>query len=77
METIKSWRVYYLGALINVIHLPNLPKSYTNWICEQQNRFDDLLSYAYINHMDEISFLDERILNRPCIERKNEQNTEK
>jgi hypothetical protein len=67
METITSWNVRNCGVLINITDLPNLPKNTSDWTCEQHNRFEDLIYFAYDNELNEISWSDERIKDRPCI----------
>lgn len=62
-----AWQVRQRGVLINIIDLPELPESNLEWTCEQCNRFEDLMDFAYENELKEISWLDERVSHRCCV----------
>ena len=64
VETITSWKIRQLGVLINIIDLPNLPKSISNWTNDQHNRFEDLIDFAYYQHWDEISWNEVQVKSR-------------
>jgi hypothetical protein len=64
VETITSWKIRQLGVLINIIDLPNLPKSISNWTNDQHNHFEDLIDFAYNQHWDEISWNEVQVKNR-------------
>lgn len=64
VETITSWRIRQLGVLINIIDLPNLPKSISYWTTDQHNHFEDLIDFAYNQHLDEISWNEVKVKNR-------------
>jgi hypothetical protein len=66
MKTITFWRVIYLSKLIEVVDLPHLSHDPLDWTCEQLNRFEDLMHFAYENYLSEISWNDERVKDRPC-----------
>lgn len=64
VETITSWRIRQLGVFINIIDLPNLPKSISHWTTNQHNRFEDLIDFAYKHHWDEISWNEVQVKNK-------------
>lgn len=68
-ETITAWQVRMYRSLVNIVDLPNLSTDVIKWTCEQRNRFEDLMHFAYDNFIDEISWNDDRVEDRPCIKK--------